>query len=73
MERLTRVVAHVDQKIAFLVGGSGMYIDAVCRGLDNLPKDLAVRNRLNLELKDNGIKYLQENLKILNYLDKLHN
>ena len=53
------------QKIAFLVGGSGMYIDAVCRGLDNLPKDLAVRNRLNLELKDNGIKYLQENLKIL--------
>ena len=24
-----------------LTGGSGMYIDAVCRGLDNLPKDLA--------------------------------
>ena len=53
------------QKIAFLVGGSGMYIDAVCKGLDNLPKDLAVRNRLNLELKENGIEYLQENLKIL--------
>ena len=54
-----------NQKIAFLVGGSGMYIDAVCKGLDNLPKDLAVRNRLNLELKENGIEYLQENLKIL--------
>ena len=54
-----------DKKIAFLVGGSGMYIDAVCKGLDNLPKDLAVRNRLNLELKENGIEYLQENLKIL--------
>jgi tRNA dimethylallyltransferase len=53
------------QKIAFLVGGSGMYIDAVCKGLDNLPKDLAVRNRLNLELKENGIEYLQKNLKIL--------
>tara|TARA_Y100000768_G_scaffold334797_1_gene275684 strand:+ start:296 stop:1225 length:930 start_codon:yes stop_codon:yes gene_type:complete len=53
------------QKIAFLVGGSGMYIDAVCSGLDNLPKDLSVRNRLNLELKENGIEYLQENLKIL--------
>ena len=53
------------QKIAFLVGGSGMYIDAVCRGLDNLPKDLAVRNHLNLELKENGIEYLQEKLKIL--------
>lgn len=54
-----------NKKIAFLVGGSGMYIDAVCKGLDNLPKDLAVRNRLNLELKKNGIEYLQENLKIL--------
>ena len=54
-----------NKKIAFLVGGSGMYIDAVCRGLDNLPKDLAVRNHLNLELKENGIEYLQENLKIL--------
>ena len=54
-----------NKKIAFLVGGSGMYIDAVCKGLDNLPKDLAVRNRLNLELKENGIEYLQENLKIL--------
>ena len=53
------------QKIAFLVGGSGMYIDAVCSGLDNLPKDISVRNRLNLELKENGIEYLQENLKIL--------
>ena len=54
-----------NKKIAFLVGGSGMYIDAVCKGLDNLPKDLVVRNRLNLELKENGIEYLQENLKIL--------
>ena len=53
------------QKIAFLVGGSGMYIDAVCRGLDNLPKDSTVRNSLNLELKENGIEYLQEKLKIL--------
>ncbi len=57
------------QKIAFLVGGSGMYIDAVCKGLDNLPKDLSVRNRLNSELQENGIKYLQESLK---NLDPLH-
>ena len=54
-----------NKKIAFLVGGSGMYIDAVCKGLDNLPKDLVVRSRLNLELKENGIEYLQENLKNL--------
>ena len=53
------------QKIAFLVGGSGMYIDAVCKGLDNLPKDLSVRNRLNSELQEKGIEYLQESLKNL--------
>tara|TARA_B110001452_G_scaffold251433_1_gene240489 strand:+ start:30 stop:971 length:942 start_codon:yes stop_codon:yes gene_type:complete len=53
------------QKIAFLVGGSGMYIDAVCKGLDNLPKDLSIRNRLNQELKENGIENLQKKLKIL--------
>ena len=58
-------VYFTKQKIAFLVGGSGMYIDAVCKGLDNLPKDLSVRNRLNLELKENGIEYLQKKLKIL--------
>ena len=57
------------QKIAFLVGGSGMYIDAVCKGLDNLPKDLSVRNRLNSELQENGIEYLQESLK---NLDPVH-
>ena len=64
------IISHLEdyftkQKIAFLVGGSGMYIDAVCRGLDNLPKDLSIRNHLNLELKENGIEYLQEKLKIL--------
>ena len=53
------------QKIAFLVGGSGMYIDAVCNGLDNLPKDLSIRNRLNSELQEKGIEYLQESLKNL--------
>ena len=58
-------IYFLKQKIAFLVGGSGMYIDAVCKGLDNLPKDLSVRNQLNLELKEKGIEYLQENLKNL--------
>ena len=33
-------------KIAFLVGGSGMYIDAVCKGLDQLIKHNKIRNRL---------------------------
>ena len=46
-------------KIAFLVGGSGMYINAVVKEvLDNLPKDLNVED-LNEDLK-NGIADLQK-------------
>lgn len=49
-------------KIAFLVGGSGMYIDAVCKGLDHLPKNKDVRSKLNLDFKEYGIKHIQEQL-----------
>ena len=35
---------------ALIVGGSGMYIDAVCKGLDNIPRDLKIREKLNEEL-----------------------
>ncbi len=50
---------------ALLVGGSGMYINAVCDGLDELPRDLKIRNQLNKELIEFGIEKLQEQLKIL--------
>lgn len=47
-----------------LTGGSGLYIDAVCKGFDNLPKaDPGIRERLNLEYEQNGIGFLQEELK----------
>lgn len=47
-----------------LAGGSGLYIDAVCKGFDKLPKaDPGIRDRLNLEYEQNGIAYLQEELK----------
>ena len=49
-----------------LTGGSGLYIDAVCKGFDNLPKaDPGIRERLNLEYEQNGIGFLQEDLKRL--------
>ena len=51
------------KEIAFLVGGSGMYINAVVKGLDNLPKDLNIREDLNERLKENGITDLQNELK----------
>ncbi len=54
-----------EEEIAFLVGGSGMYINAVLKGLDNLPKDLKVRADLNKRFKKNGIITLQNELKKL--------
>ncbi|MFL2565313.1 MAG: tRNA (adenosine(37)-N6)-dimethylallyltransferase MiaA [Parvicellaceae bacterium] len=53
------------KEIAFLVGGSGMYIDAVVKGLDNLPKDLNIREELNKRFKKYGIIVLQNELKKL--------
>jgi len=50
---------------ALLVGGSGMYINAVCNGLDELPRNLEIRTRLNEEFLKFGIKKLQNQLKIL--------
>ena len=52
--------------IVIMVGGSGLYIDAVLKGLDYFP-DVApeIRKNLNNELEENGIKSLQEQLKDL--------
>ena len=55
----------INNNKAFLVGGSGMYVDAVCNGLDQLPKDLKIRNHLNTKLKNDGLESLQIKLKEL--------
>lgn len=52
--------------IAILVGGSGLYINTVLYGLDEIPEISAeVRNSLYLDLELKGIKKLQEKLKLL--------
>ena len=52
--------------IAILVGGSGLYINTVLYGLDEIPGISAeVRNSLYLDLELKGIKKLQEKLKLL--------
>ena len=54
-----------NNKILFAVGGSGLYINAICEGLDNIPivpKD--IRNKLTYEYKKNGILWLKTNKKI---------
>ncbi|MBJ7881466.1 tRNA (adenosine(37)-N6)-dimethylallyltransferase MiaA [Gelidibacter salicanalis] len=49
-----------------MVGGSGLYIDAVTKGLDDFPKvDPSIREALNTELGTSGLVYLQQKLKTL--------
>lgn len=49
-----------------LVGGSGLYMDAIVNGLDEFPEcDKNIRKNLNLNYKKNGIIYLQNKLKLL--------
>jgi len=53
------------QNFIFLVGGSGLYIDAVCNGIDNFPDPAPeLRNFLKGILKDEGVGKLQEMLRV---------
>ncbi|MFI1743448.1 tRNA (adenosine(37)-N6)-dimethylallyltransferase MiaA [Thalassobellus sediminis] len=52
--------------IVIMVGGSGLYVDAVTNGLDNFPKvDVSIRENLNNNLISKGLPYLQNQLKEL--------
>jgi len=49
-----------------MVGGSGLYVDAVTKGLDEFPDvDPGIREDLNNKLKERGIVELQNQLKLL--------
>ncbi|GAC1304710.1 MAG: tRNA (adenosine(37)-N6)-dimethylallyltransferase MiaA [Mucilaginibacter sp.] len=51
--------------VVLLVGGSGLFIKAVCEGFDEVPSaDAGIRDKLNLEFKEKGIVTLQERLKL---------
>ena len=55
-----------ERNLMIMVGGSGMYIDAVCKGIDDLPDaDEELRSQLNDFFNENGIIALQEKLKQL--------
>jgi tRNA dimethylallyltransferase len=57
---------HHEHKVVILTGGSGLFIDAVCKGLDDLPKaDPKIRTELQSEFEEKGLSYLQEELKKL--------
>ncbi|AMA48401.1 tRNA (adenosine(37)-N6)-dimethylallyltransferase MiaA [Flavobacterium covae] len=52
--------------IQVLVGGSGLYVDAVLKGFDEFPDiDASVRETVNRKYDELGISYLLDNLKKL--------
>lgn len=55
---------YLNHDVVVLVGGSGLYVDAVLKGLDDFPKvDAGIRKQLKADLEMNGLAYLQEKLK----------
>ncbi|WP_316797978.1 tRNA (adenosine(37)-N6)-dimethylallyltransferase MiaA [Pedobacter frigidisoli] len=49
--------------IAILVGGSGLYVNALLNGLDKMPEiDLSIRDRLNKQHQTEGIDVIQKQL-----------
>lgn len=52
--------------VVVMVGGSGLYVNAVLKGFDDFPKvDPQIRIDLTKQLEENGLTSLQEQLKIL--------
>jgi tRNA dimethylallyltransferase len=52
--------------VVIMVGGSGLYVNAVLNGLDDFPDiDSNIRSQLKSELQEKGIAFLQEQLKKL--------
>lgn len=52
--------------VLVMVGGSGLYINAVCNGLDDMPEiDLEIREKLNQQFADEGIEAIRKQLAVL--------
>ena len=59
LERLDKLFQKHD--LVLMVGGSGLYIDAVCQGIDDLPRvDPDIREELQEKLRKDGLEKLTE-------------
>ena len=45
------------------VGGSGMYIDAICNRLDEIPESRNIRSKIISNFKNKGIEWLRDEIK----------
>lgn len=65
---------HKRNNVIIMVGGSGLYLDAIIHGLDSFPKiKKKNKNELYEHYRTNGIEYLKKKLKELdeNYYNKV--
>ena len=51
--------------VLIMVGGSGLYINVVCNGIDDIPSDENIKNALILQHKNEGLEPLLQQLKQL--------
>lgn len=74
-EAITKINAlYQTNDYAILVGGSGLYVDAILKGFDEFPDiDSSVRLAVNSSYEKLGIGYLQDQLKTLDpdYFQKI--
>ncbi|WP_395066100.1 tRNA (adenosine(37)-N6)-dimethylallyltransferase MiaA [Flavobacterium sp.] len=56
----------LENNVQIMVGGSGLYVDAVLKGFDSFPEIATnIREKVQLDYEQNGIEYLQNILKEL--------
>ena len=61
LKKLEEIFAH--HNLAIMVGGSGLYVNALINGLDEMPEiDLSIRTQLNEQFKIEGIAPIQSKL-----------
>ena len=59
-----------------MVGGSGLYIDAICKGIDKIPEIPSnIRKKINSEFEEKGLEWLQKKVleidpEYFQYVDK---
>jgi tRNA dimethylallyltransferase len=62
LELLNRL--FVQYNVVIMTGGSGMYMDAVCRGIDDFPTvNAIIRENLRSEFQQKGLEWLRSRIK----------
>ncbi|MFM7757676.1 MAG: tRNA (adenosine(37)-N6)-dimethylallyltransferase MiaA [Crocinitomicaceae bacterium] len=52
----------IQKDVLVLVGGSGLYVDVLLNGIDNLPRDAKLKAEINKQFNEKGISFLKEEI-----------